>query len=306
MTLGTVLLVVAMGLTYHNDQNLADQTLASKVNLPDPVRIQDFDRATHSNLLGEFQVLAEADLDKSVLRQFGVGETSENYLLLPVFAVGDGSRARAEMVMPEGSMLPHRPVRRPMDTSSNAPIAVLVYEMKENSLPSMDAEGFGLGVLGRGFDGDLVLVSGVAYARALWANGASRADVAVAAREIFGFSAEHTVPLIAPYRPQRSVSQSVDMSEARNLLAAAGLVSILFGASLVVRRNTRHSGLQTPSPRRVPKQTQSVSSKPFFDPLMPQDEIQDAEREARVSSQMSLRRLSRRVAPAISRLRSRR
>ncbi|MBT8459094.1 MAG: hypothetical protein KJN60_05445, partial [Boseongicola sp.] len=70
MTLGVVLLLAAMGLTYHNDQALADRTLATKVDLPDPVRIEEFERSAHSNLLGEFQVLAEAEVSQTVLKTF--------------------------------------------------------------------------------------------------------------------------------------------------------------------------------------------------------------------------------------------
>ncbi len=310
LTLGTVLIVVAMGLTYHNDQNLADKTLASKVDLPKPVRIQDFDRATDSNLLGELQMLAEIDMGKSVLRQFSEGETQETYLLLPVYGLSAGSRARSDMFILGAAAQPHRPVPRPVQRLGGdrfaVPIAVLVYDMTDTAPRPTDAEALGLRVLGRGFNGDMVVISGVAFSRVLWAEGTSRADVAIAAREIFGFSADHTVPLIAPYRTLRDATGGADMTEARNFLAAAGFVALLFGLSLLVRGHPKRPHSRTPTERSTPTTPPSNASKAYFHPLMPQDEIQDAERDARVSSELSFRRISRRVAPALSRLRSRR
>ncbi len=98
VTLGVVLLLAAMGLTYHNDQNRADQALATKIDLPAPVIVQNFDRTANSNLLGEVQILAEAKISQSVLRPFGENGTTRHYLLLPVYPVSLGGMHRAANV----------------------------------------------------------------------------------------------------------------------------------------------------------------------------------------------------------------
>ena len=307
LTLGAVLMVAAMGLTYHNDQTLADQTLATKINLPGAVPIQDFDRTTDTNLLGELVVLAEADIDQSVLRQFGAGESQDRYLLLPLYPVSDGSRARAEdFVNPSASPFLHRPVARASASAEKAPIAVLVYDMTETRLRPRDEDALGLSVVGRGFSGNLVVVSGVAFSGALWADGTSRGDVEMAAREAYNLGAEGTVPLIAPYLSLRSSAGGTDMSEARNMLASAGLVAALFGLSLLARGLSKRPLAARKSARQASSQTQSRSSAAFFDPLLPQDEIHKAENDARKSSELSFEKISRRITPVFSRLRSRR
>jgi len=306
MTLGAVLIIAAMGLTYHNDQNLADKTLATKVNLPDPVRIQDFDRASNSNLLGELQVLAEADIDQSVLHQFGEGDLQESYLLLPVYPVSEGSFVRAASFINEQSRRPHRPVSRASAANKDTPIAVLVYDMTDKILRPRDAEAFGLTVLGRGFNGDLALVSGVAFSRAFLAEGTTRQEVEIAARVEYNLSGSQAVPLIAPFIALRATPRRADMTEARNLLGSVGTIALLFGLSLLARGFSKHPIVLKSSGLRKPNQTGTGQSALFFDPLLPQDEIQKAENDARVSSEMSFERISRHVGPVLSRLKSRR
>ena len=306
LTLGAVLVLAAMALTYHNDQNLADRTLATKVSLPDPVLIQDFDRTTNVNLLGELRVLAETDMEMSVLRQFGEGDLRETYLLLPVFPVSDGSIARANGLMTAANAILHRPVGRPDLTDDVRPLAVLVYEMTDDVQGKRDAEAFGLSTLGRGFNGNLTLISGVVFARALWADGTPQADVEIAARDAYGLGDGTNVPLIAPYRVFRSPANGIDMTEARNILASCGMVSILFGLSLLLRTLTRRQTARVVPERRGPVASNTGASKAFFAPLLPQDEIHDAENATRDDAEYSFGRISRDIGAVFARVRSRR
>ena len=152
--------------------------------------------------------------------------------------------------------------------------------------------------VGHGFNGELVLVSGVAFSGTLWAKGPTPTQVETAAREAFGLADGTVLPLIAPYVSQRSAMVGSDMTEARNFLASVAIVSLLFGASLILRGISRHRPRHKVTRARKPNQTASGSSTRFFDPLLPQDEIQQSEDEQRVTSQLSFR--------AFSRLRSRR
>lgn len=306
MTLGAVLFIAAMGLTYHNDQNLADRALATKVDLPDPVLIQDFDRTTNSNLLGELQVLVETNNDQSVLRQFGEGEMRESYLLLPVYPVSKGGFARSFRVINGYAQTPHRPVPRKSAFRTDAPIAVLVYDVTDKRLRPRDGDAFGLTLLGRGFNGDVALMSGVAFSRALWADGTTRSQVEVAARDVFALPESETVPLIAPYIALRAAPFGSDMTEARNFLGSVAIVALLFGLSLIKRSFAKRPAVVKPSGPRKPNQVGTRHSASFFDPLLPQDEIQKADKDQRVSSELSFAAISRRVGPRLSRLRSRR
>jgi len=298
MTLGVVLLVSAMGLTYHNDQTRADRVLATKVDLPDPVIIQDFDRGAHSNLLGELQVLAETDFDRSVIRQFADGAARDSYLMVPVHPVSRGGMQRARQISDENAEAPHRPVSRSAAVASDTPIAVLIYDVTETIPRSRDAGAFGLRQIGRGFTGDLVLISGVVFSGALWAEGTTHAEVEAAAREVFGLPEGSAIPLVSPYVALRSVPGGTDMTEARNFLASLATVAMLFGASLIVRNLSKRPVLLKMRGARKPRPNASGQSEGFFDPLLPQDEIQKSDEEHRATSQLPFR--------ALSRLRSRR
>lgn len=293
MTLGVVLLLAAMGLTYHNDQNRADQVLAKKVGLPAPVIAQNFNRAANSNLLGEAQILAEVNIAQSVLRSFGEDGSARHYLLAPVFAVSLGGMHRALTVSGGPSSRLHRPVPRSAATAIAKPIAALVLDLEGRPMRPTKAELFGMTTVGRGFNGDLVLVSGVAFSGTLWAKGPTQGQVENAAREAFGLAGGTGLPLIAPYVSQRSALGGADMTEARNLLASVAIVSLLFGATLIVGgisgRGSRHLATR----ERKPSQTASGSSTRYFDPLLPQDEIQQSEDHQRMSSQLDFRALSR-------------
>lgn len=306
MTLGVVLLIAAMALTYHNDQSLADRTLATKVELPEPVRIQDFERTANSNLLGELQVLAETDISQSVLKTFAIDNITEKYLLLPVYSVTAGAEARAQSrVDPEGSTF-HRPVPRGAAFTQNIPVAVLVYDVTQTTLRPRTIETFGLTRLGRGFAGDLVMVTGMAFSRTLLSEGTTQVQIEVAARDAFGLPGEVAVPLIAPYVSLRLTPDRADMTNARNLLASLASIAILFALCLLARGLSKRPTARKGSGTRNVSQTGSRQSSAYFDPLMPQDEIQKAEIDERVSSELSFIGLSRRVGPALSRIRSRR
>lgn len=298
MTLGVVLLVSAMVLTYHNDQTRADRVLATKVDLPDPVIIQEFDRAAHSNLLGELQLLAETDFDRSVVRQFGEGAARESYLMVPVHPVSRGGMQRAIRLASGVFEVTHRPVARPSAEMPGAPIAVLIYDVTGANSRARNAEAFGLTKIGRGFTGDLVIISGVVFSRALWSEGTTKAQVETAAREVFALPENVAIPLISPYVALRSAPGGTDMTEARNVLASMATIAILFGASLIARNLAKRPTLLKITGVRTPRPSASGRSEAFFDPLLPQDEIQGSDDEGRVTSQLTYR--------AMSRLRSRR
>ena len=306
MTLGVVLFVAAMGLSYHNDQNLADRTLATKVNLPEPVRIQDFDRSKNTNLLGELQLLAEADISRSVVETFTSEDVTETYLLLPVFAVTEGAEARAQSVVDPINATPHRPVPRDARSSPTAPLAVLVYDLTEISSELRSIEALGFTRLGRGFAGELVVLSGLAFRRSLLSESTPQGRIGAAARRAFDLPDEAMVPLIAPYVARRAAPDGADMTDARNLLASLASVALLFGLSLFVRGHAKRPVGQKAPRVRVSHQTKSRPSTPYFDPLTPQDEIQRAEQDARTRSDLSFTGLSRRVGPTLSRIKSRR
>lgn len=298
ITLGVVLLLAAMGLTYHNDQNRADQALAKKVDLPAPVFVQNFDRNANSNLLGEVHILAEAKASQSVLRQFGDEGTTRHYLLLPVYPVSLGGMHRAAQVSGLPSARLHRPVPRAAAVASGSPIAVLIYDLKDRPARPGNAEALGMTSVGHGFDGELVLVSGAAFSGTLRAKGPTPSQVEIAAREAFGLADGDVLPVIAPYVSQRLAPGGADMTEARDFLASVAIVSLLFGASLIVRGLSGRGPRNKVARARKANQIASGSSTRFFDPLLPQDEIQQSEDDQRVTSQLSFR--------ALSRLRSRR
>lgn len=304
--MGVVLLIAAMGLNYHNDQTLADRTLATKVDLPAPVRIQDFSRTANSNLLGELQVLAEADISQSALKSFPFDDTVEKYLLLPIYPVTEGANARARTAIDPDDMRPHRPVPRRARIAQDDPLAVLVYDVTETHLRPRTIETFGLTRLGRGFNGDLVLIGGVAFTRALLSEGATQGQLEIAARDAFDLPADAAVPLIAPHVTYRLAPGRTDMTNARNFLASLASMALLFAVSLLFREISGRPAERKSMGARRPNQTGSRPSSTFFDPLMPQDEIQKAENESRVTSELSFTRLSRRLGPAFSRIRSRR
>ncbi len=293
MTLGVVLLLAAMGLNYHNDQNRADQVLANKVGLPAPVIVQNFSRAENSNLLGEVQILAEVDIAQTVHRSIGEDGNARHYLLTPVYGVSLGGMHRALTIRGVHSPGLHRPVPRAAATATANPIAGLVYDLEDRPMRSTNAEDLGMTSVGRGFNGELVLVSGVAFSGTLWAKGASQGQVETAAREAFGLTGGSGLPLIAPYASRRLAPGGADMTEARNFLASVAIVSLLFGASLIVRSFSGRGPRNITTHAHKPAQTASGSSTRYFDPLLPQDEIQQSDDEQRVTSQMGFRALSR-------------
>ena len=305
VTLGVVVLLSAMGLTYHNEQKLADRTLASKVNLPDAVMVQDFDRARDSNLLGELQVLVEADFAQSVVQDFGEGAFRESFLLLPVYPVGLGGTQRALQHLSPDHSQRHRPVPRIAADETSAPIAVLVYDVTNRRMRPRDPDDFGLTVLGRGFTGDVALVSGVAFSRAILAQGVTQSDVEAAAQESFSLSQAEALPLIAPYVAPRAAPAGTDMTHARNVLASVAMIALLFGISLMTRRV---KAAPRPAMRSGPRKPNQVTSRhsTYFDPLMPQDELRDTDSKRKVSSEMTFQRISRHAGPVLSRLKSRR
>ena len=305
MTLGVVLFVAAMGLTYHNDQTLADRTLATKVDLPKPVRIQDFERSANSNLLGELKVLAEVEMSQSELHTFRTEGKPETYLLLPVFPVSAGAEARARGVVHPNAPSSHRPVMR-QDRQVHTPIAVLAYDMTDTFARPTSLETLGLTRLGRGFAGDLVVIAGVPFSRSLLSEGATQGEIEMAARDAFGFSNEGELPLIAPNILHRTTLGPVDMTPARNVLASIASIAFLFALSLVFRGISNRPKARKSGSARRENQAVSRHSATFFDPLMAQDEIQKAEKEERVVSELSFTGLSRRLDPMLARIKSRR
>ena len=232
---------------------------------------------------------AGAPLDTSASARRVIGVDID----IPVFAVSLGGMHRALTVSGGPSSTLHRPVPRSAATAIAKPIAALVLDLEGRPMRPTKAELFGMTTVGRGFNGDLVLVSGVAFSGTLWAKGPTQGQVENAAREAFGLAGGTGLPLIAPYVSQRSALGGADMTEARNLLASVAIVSLLFGATLIVGgisgRGPRHLATR----ERKPSQTASGSSTRYFDPLLPQDEIQQSEDHQRMSSQLDFRALSR-------------
>ena len=80
-------MLASFAVSYHNDQRLADQTLASKVDLPQPVALQHFNSGAHGNYLGEHRILFEIDTAEARSVKVGENNRRSSLLLVPAYPV---------------------------------------------------------------------------------------------------------------------------------------------------------------------------------------------------------------------------
>ncbi|QMU56878.1 MAG: hypothetical protein GKR98_00835 [Boseongicola sp.] len=307
---GALLIVGASVLGYHRDQAVADNLLASKMDVPDPVMIQNFDGSDDTNLLDEVHVLVEADPDQIVVLDAEQSKLGRSVAMLPVYAVGAGSRARAleyqhNIAAKADVSTPHRPVARGAADQDVAPVAMLIFDLAERpALPNW-LDGYGLTYLGSGFDRKLIAVRGARFDRMIWETPILGARFDEAVTEIAG---EVPVALIAPYVISRDVIYAApDFDRQIAFLTMLGLMSIGLGGALIVwgfLPGLRSKEVSQPVSRAVDHEVGDLSGLRaglFFQPLASQDDLLFAEKPKKRQGRV----VSDRITSAVNRIRSR-
>lgn len=146
---------------YHQDQMVAETTLAQKISLPEKVSVQDFSSDRHENALSEVNILAEVALERMVRIDVG-NETSPRVVdVVPIYPVSRQTFPIANSILTSKQ----RPVARDdapkiaarneqLERVENVPVGLLIMEADSSN-------NFDNLMVAAGQNGPLVDVSGV-------------------------------------------------------------------------------------------------------------------------------------------------
>ncbi len=292
LTAGSFLLGASMLLGYVHDQKLADQTLAQKVGLPDPVLVQDFDPEVHANMLNEVSVLAEVHLGHAAIRYFGEGADQERFVFLPVYPVSEGGRARALSHIAHHSGRAQgapRPVARPSGARNPQPAAIFVYDVTERGSAPRILRDFGLQMIGEGYDGIVVSTSGAIFNRAFWDGVLGGDAFEETLDEMLGPDAA-ALPLVSPYvAPKTSAAPVGDDTRKQMVLFWVGFLVIVIGGGMMVYRRLPKRGTSRRRGAASSNATNGLHPLTFFQPIASQEEIIESEFQAAESRQHPMR-----------------
>ncbi len=302
LTIGAVLIALSFVVGYHQDQRLADAALAEKIDLPSPVAIQDFSQGKHTNMLEEFQLLAEVDLDRGGIRTIGVGSMQAAYLLVPAYPLSAAGRQIANLRLrgETDADAPSDPSgARPSGSQQSFPVAILVYDISANPSAPRTFDSIGLQFLGAGPDGDVVLLAGTMFDRAMWQDALTGTAFDAALVEISGEGADF-LTLIAP-RLKGNVTggKASELSRLVYVYLAFGLAFILFGGVMYLKS-------KVPEPRRIAQKIRPLATRipsippfSFFQPIVSQEDLIDADEDVPPSAHIP--KFMNRAADAIVR-----
>lgn len=218
LTAGAVCLAASVLLGYHEDQVAADSVMADKVPSPSAAFIQNYDPATHSNILREVRLLGEVAFGQSTRVNVGSETAPKMVEVVPVYAVSEVSAPIAAATLAgEGA-----PVAGPaiVGMEDNTPLALAVSEgLAENFLIP----------LGKGRNGPLVSLFGATIGNGEVFQATARA----LARD--GVSLMPGMPVVWLYPGgTRPHATSKDYSTLRQMLDMLVIAMVLTGGLLAV------------------------------------------------------------------------
>ena len=271
LTIGVVLIALSLVVGYHQDQRLADVTLAKKVDLPSPVAIQAFSQDKHTNMLGEFQLLTEVNLGDAGIHRIGDGDMQEAYLLVPAYPLSEGGQRQASTQLRETAGAP---------AARQSPVAILVYDISANSRAPVTFDNIGLQSLGSGHDGDVVLLAGTMFDRAMWQDALSGTAFSAALVDFLGEGAD-LLPLIAPYRDGKTAGgAAVDLARLEYFYFAFGMAFILCSGVMLSKRYIPDPQRNARKPKVGTVRKPSIPPLKFFQPIVSQEDLIDADQDA--------------------------
>ena len=302
LTIGAVMVALSLVVGYHQDQRLADATLAEKIDLPSPVAIQEFSQDEHTNMLAEFQLLAEVDIARAGIRTIGEGSMREAYIFIPAYPLSEGGRQIANLATPSLTALPADPSGAEASGSKRAgPVAILVYDASANIRSPLTFNKIGLRSLGAGSVGEVVLLAGTMFDRTMWQDALTGTAFDAALVDFLGEGTENLL-LIAPHlNGKAAVAAAPDLSRLGYVYLAFGLAFFLCGGVVLLKR-------YIPDPqRKVRKSSVGTLRKPslppftYFQPIVSQEDLLDADQDAPPS--MLVPKFVARAAGAVARSR---
>ncbi|MDD9978510.1 MAG: hypothetical protein OXQ30_12375 [Boseongicola sp.] len=276
-TAGAVLLFSFFVIGYHQDQQLANQTLAEKIGLPLPVPVQEFSALRDTNALNETFLIGEANIDTLSLL---VTDEDESLLLLSIFALSNDGRAKTDVFM---NMYAGGPsVGAPGEVDGTGQVerngkemveAVLVFDTLEESfqVPSTFLSDRGIRILGTGNNGSILAIPGAIIEDTMWSNKSKSIADWISNNAIT--LDDNTVPFVAPFRLEDRVPPVSNYEATRELHFVSGLALIVIGflvsfsPSQVFERRPTH----VPGYKVTGSTDERIAS--YFQPIATQDEL---------------------------------
>lgn len=273
LSAGVFCLGASIVIGYHQDQMVAETTLAQKISLPEKVYIQDFSSDRHENALNEVNVLAEVALDRSVRIDVG-NETSPRVVdVVPIYPVSRQTYAIAQSLLTSV----RRPVLRrdaekiaarndQLGRVENVPVGLLIMEADATSTIADFDNLF----VAEGRHGPLIDVPGVLIGAA---NILDQAEAPLADKGVVLISG---AIVVSPYLSGRaSAGDIADYTALRETLfwLSFGMFAVggasLFSVLPRFKKKKRQEGAH---------QVKAVGAFPAIDPFQPivdQNEIAD-------------------------------
>lgn len=287
LSAGVFCLGVSIVMEYHEEQMVAQDTLAQKIALPEPVVVQDFSSERHENILNEVHILAEAALDRAVQVDLGSQTSARLVHIVPVYPISRQSFPIVKSI----TQTPRRPVLRTdaaevakqnlaLARVETVPVGLLVLEADEaNSLGSLS--------IGAGKNGPLMQITGVRIgATAIL----EKAEASLAEN---GVRLIRDSLVVSPYLNGRvGHSEIYDFSGMQQKLFWASAFMIAFGFASLFSLLPSFKKVKKP---QTSHQVKAVGAFPAVDPFLPiagQDEL------GQESSVSPLRKVSRALTMA--------
>ncbi|MGI9391334.1 MAG: hypothetical protein ACR2O1_14850 [Boseongicola sp.] len=302
LTAGVILISSSLVIGYHQDQRLADATLAAMGEKPLSFAVQEITRESRSGASAEFQLFAEARLETSAIHPIGSEETERTYVLLPIYAVSETGRLKANRFLRRNSEepLPGQYQEWHLNESGDpVPAGILIFEVSTEEMENWRFETLGIQRLGRGLNGEVILLSGSIFSPTNLPASVDSQGFDSAVFEIIGEGADF-LPLIAPIRASGAASSgSATLTALRDNCLMLGFAFLFCGAFGVLKHYVpeyQRPDYNSPVNREVDLSNRTFD---FFEPIASQDEL--LEEDEGFHSSVAVSRAISRAADTIGR-----